>query len=381
MKNPVSILHLASFQGNIGDVLNHLSFRDWFAGLLDRPIEWNDLEIRGYFRRKWEFDTGFIELANQHDLVVIGGGNFLETWPTRSRSGTSIDLTVEDFRSLHSPVLINSMGVDTEQGISNAARDQLPPLLDYLTCSGRTLLSVRNDGAMETLRSFVGQEVIEKVVDLPDAVFFVPGLKRHNPPKLVIGVNLACDMPEKRFSTVGRSQFVGALVEALEKILLADTEACLRLVPHMYSDFSILAELLERLPDEIRRERIEFHGYAPGIPAARQIAEAYAGCSVVLANRFHSAVIPVGMSVPTVGISNYPQMSKLFRDLQLLDFLVDGHNPLNLSTRISAALERATSVDYVGHFETTRRVLQSRRTAASSRIQLWLSEVLADTKL
>ena len=381
MKKPLSVLHLASFHGNTGDVLNHLSFRDWFAGLLDRPLEWTNLEIRGYFRRQWEFDHRFIDLANKHDLLVIGGGNFFETWPTRSRSGTSIDLTVDDFHALKSPVFVNSIGVDTEQGISAAARVQLPLLIDYLSTSGRTLLSVRNDGAMDTLRGFVGQENLQKVVDLPDAVFFIPGLRRVDTQHHVIGVNLACDMPDRRFATVERGNLVSAVASAVERFMSRSDDAILRLVPHMYSDFSILSELLEKLPDEIRRERVQFLGYTPGIEGAREIADAYAGCSVVVANRFHSAVIPLGLSIPTVGISNYPQLSKLFNDLNLVDFLVDGHDSQNLSRRISDALELADAPASAEHLAATVRTIGERRGSAAVQISHWLNEVLADTKL
>ena len=44
-RQTVTVLHVASFSGNSGDLANHLGFRKWFENILGRPIQWVELEI------------------------------------------------------------------------------------------------------------------------------------------------------------------------------------------------------------------------------------------------------------------------------------------------------------------------------------------------
>lgn len=371
MKGELRVLHLASFAGNGGDELNHLGFRPWFEGLVDRPLRWEEKEIRGYFRREWEFDDAFIREVNEADLLVIGGGNFFETWPERSASGTSIDLTVENYERIRVPVFVNSIGVDTEQGISTNARTELPRLVNYMSSQPHRLLSVRNDGAADAVRSLVGEVSAQALVDLPDAGFFLPNIMRTVTEPRVVGINLACDMPDLRFAGGDRTRFVQAVGGAITELHGRHPEITFRFVPHVYSDYSILASLLEFLPDRMRRESVEVVGQRRG--GAVDIARAYSECLCVIANRFHSAVVPIGMGVPTVGISTYPQLSKLFSDLGLPDWCVDGHDLTELGRQLSTlvGLVLRSNGESLPFGECVRR-LQSRRAAAAQTVADWL---------
>lgn len=371
MMGELRVLHMASFAGNVGDELNHLGFRPWFEGLVDRPVLWDEKEIRGYFRRDWEFDDAFIREVNEADLLIIGGGNFFETWPERSASGTSIDLTVEDFEKISIPVFINSIGVDTEQGISTNARIELPRLVDYMASQPHRLLSVRNDGAADALRSISGRSGPGAFIDLPDAGFFLPDITHSVTDNRVIGINLACDMPDKRFRSGDRSLFVQAISVTITELHSRHPDMVFRFVPHMYSDYAILADLLESLPDRLRRESFEVVGQKRG--GAVDIARAYAGCVCVIANRFHSAVVPVGMGVPTVGICTYPQVSKLFTDLGLPEWCVDGHDTTTLSWRLGTLVDLVlrSNRESLPFIECMRR-LRSRREVAAQTVADWL---------
>jgi hypothetical protein len=50
MSRPMSVLHLASFPGNVGDIANHFGFRPWFERLVEREVKWTEIEIRDFYR-------------------------------------------------------------------------------------------------------------------------------------------------------------------------------------------------------------------------------------------------------------------------------------------------------------------------------------------
>lgn len=373
MKEALSVLHLASFRGNTGDVLNHIAFRPWFESLLGREVKWVDLEVRGYFRRQWAFDENFLAEVNRHDMFVIGGGNYFETWPSNSRSGTSIDLLVEDFERVRVPVFINSIGVDTGQGISMNAAAQLPRLLDHFSSSQEVLMSVRNDGAMHAAGSFGGEAVRDWVIDLPDAGFFMPITASKDSGHQFVGLNLACDMPEIRFANGDPTRFVAAVADFMTRLSLTYPDVEFKLFQHIYSDVSILSMLLMELPDHVRRERVHLVGLSPGEEGALSIAHEYASCSVVVANRFHSAVIPIGMGIATIGIETYPQVRHLFDDLSLSNWCVDGLDAGTLSDNLLRLVSGLCDSREVPE-DFTRAVdsLSRRRATASQKVRDWL---------
>jgi len=110
------ILHVASFSGNIGDNANHMGFRPWFETLAGRPVQWTNLEIREFYWRERVWDDSFVAMANAHDLVVIGGGNYFELWVETSPTGTSIAIEPQTFAKITTPVVFNALGVDPGQG-------------------------------------------------------------------------------------------------------------------------------------------------------------------------------------------------------------------------------------------------------------------------
>ena len=93
----MKILHVASFNGNIGDFANHSGFRKCLNNYIGEQIEYTNLEIREFYK-SWnlrKFDNDFVDLANQFDLLVFGGGNFFEMCWDYSSTGTTIDLSEE----------------------------------------------------------------------------------------------------------------------------------------------------------------------------------------------------------------------------------------------------------------------------------------------
>lgn len=72
----IRALHVASFDGNVGDIGQILGFRQQAAINTDLEIAYSNLEIREFYN-SWnmrKFDEDFVEYANKFDLIIFGGG-------------------------------------------------------------------------------------------------------------------------------------------------------------------------------------------------------------------------------------------------------------------------------------------------------------------
>ena len=375
-RHTVTILHIASFSGNSGDLANHLGFRKWFENIIGRPVQWVGLEIRDYYRKLWQFDDSFIELSNNSDLIVFGGGNYLELWPENSASGTSIDLLPEQYRRIKTPIFFNALGVDAAQGISENATKRFPEFLDYVLNTESCFFSVRNDGSLRELCNFLSPSEIDRVTVLPDAGFFLNTPSIESDRENIIAINLACDMPEIRFMSSNLTEFARYMASEIEKFLIEFDNFGVNLIPHVFSDITIISEFLSFLPDSLRRSRVQIAKYSPGENGIADTVGAYSVSKAVLGMRFHSSVIPIGMGIPTLGISTYAQISKLYSELNLEDFLITEIPERQLLFPITNKLHEILtySPKILSRFSDAALLVTDQREIASKEIKRWLSQ-------
>lgn len=326
------VLHLASFSGNIGDNANHMGFRDWFQKTLDANVEWTDLEIREFYWKERHWDQQFVELVNAHDLLIIGGGNYFELWVESSPTGTSIAIPPEMFDKIEVPIFFNALGVDPGQGVPTNTLSRFSNFLDKILTNDRMLVSVRNDGAQDTIRKYLGGDYSAAVFRIPDGGFFVPKPEPAEKANAVvrIGINLASDMPEIRFRDFGSRGVEAFAIEISDAIMglarkLPESEFVL--IPHIFRDIDIISRVLHNLDDRLRRTRVSVFSYGSGEGSAKAALSVYRSCDLVLAMRFHANVCPLGMGVQTLGLACYPQISNLYAELNQSFRAVDVSRP------------------------------------------------------
>jgi polysaccharide pyruvyl transferase WcaK-like protein len=318
----MKVLHLASFNGNIGDNANHSGFRPWLEKLAGRKIAWTDLEIREYYWKERKFDQTFVELVSGFDLLVIGGGNYFELWVEKSHTGTSIDVPLDIFAQIKVPVFFNALGCDEGQGASQASVAKFTRFLELLAGSAQYLVTVRNDGARATLRKHVPASLADKVHTIPDGGFFLEYQDSPaaylKPSRKRIGINLASDMAEirfKNFGVEGYAAFCDEFAKLLGDVAEADPEVHYVFFPHIFRDLQINSDVISRVGDRLRRTRISSSPYATGADGARHVFGLYRHCHLFLGMRFHSNVCALGMGVPAIGLCNYPQIDHLYDEI------------------------------------------------------------------
>lgn len=330
MTGVTSVLHLASFNGNIGDNINHSGFKPWFASLCETSVEWHSLEIRKFYRGEWTFARDFLQFAERSDVIVVGGGNYLELWPANSASGMSLDLPLDALEALGKPVFLNSLGVDGGQGVSDRGRQGLQDLIDWIGADNRRLLSVRNDGSFGLVEQICRPSSLADVHRTPDAGFFQTLTQRVASSDLAgassIAVNLAMDMEGHRYpggDSLDYTQFCRVFAGAMADVSMAHSEITWVFVPHIYSDLRIMSDVLAELPDNLRRSRVEVAPYGSGENASQAAMSVYAAASVILGMRFHSCIAGLSLGVPTIGLANYPQVPKMFAEVGAPQLAID----------------------------------------------------------
>lgn len=322
--NTLKVLHVASFTGNIGDNANHTGFRATLENNLSVNIEYTEYEIREVFWKKKKFDEAFVKLANSHELVVIGGGNYFELWVENSATGTSIDIELDILEMIETPIIFNALGVDPAQGASSSCIKKFRKFLEYCNQRQKILLSCRNDGSIKTLIEIIGKKYADQFYHVPDAGFFTKVKDHHHPElepsKKNILLQLAGDMIEERFPNEGiddisYEKFLQGLADYICTINRENVNFIF--VPHIFRDLEIIYKLIESLPDEIRRKNVSVAPYLVGNKGQDYIFDLYSKVDLVLGMRFHANVCALGLKTPCIPLINYRQIDELYTELEL----------------------------------------------------------------
>lgn len=337
MSRPLKLLHVASFNGNIGDNASHSGFYTLMREALDVELDITEWEIRKAYQNyqqhdHWEFDSHFIDEVNRHDACVIGGGNYFELSIEKSMTGTTIDLNPNLLADLKKPLIFNAVGCDSYKGYSDQTIQRFQQFLDTAIGTELVSLSVRNDGSNQHISRLFGDTYNDKVKTIADPGFFVhPSKHPHieiNPHRRYWAINAAVDMMELRFAggcdNASYSDFVRDLSGFLSTKLEQDSELDFIFIPHIYSDLKAFSAILDQIPDPLRRNRIIVAPTIQGYHGADYLFSLYSQVELCIGTRFHCNVCAIGMGIPSIGITTYPKLSDTYHQLGLGHRCCDG---------------------------------------------------------
>lgn len=326
----IKALHIASFNGNIGDNANHNGFRRKLTNLLDNNITFNEIEMREFYQ-SWnlrDFNSDeFITLCNDYDLVIIGGGNFFELKWDYSYTGTTVNLRQDTISKINIPILFFGLGCDIGKGSSEENVKKFDEFLENITSSERCFVTVRNDGSFKTLEELYGKKYHNKVFKIADGAFFfeadnitLPGLENN---RKKIGINVASDMKSIRFDgDIDYDEFIDKFAKILNEFLEKNKEYDLVFFPHIYSDLDAISEIINNINDQNRRFRLTVTPLLSGEGADKYTFGLYKHCEVILGMRFHSNVCAIAQNIPTIALSSYKKIHDLYEEIDLLDRVV-----------------------------------------------------------
>src|SRR5690606_38727268 len=137
----------------------------------------DQLEIRRFYKNytlgdKLNFDFEFAKFVNTYDLLIIGGGGFLDFWIPDSQTGTTIDWSDEFISKLSVPILITSVGAMPHKPIPDGNIEKFRKFIDRLLAREKTIIAVRNDGSLGAITEYLGKNYAERITQVLDNAFF-----------------------------------------------------------------------------------------------------------------------------------------------------------------------------------------------------------------
>ena len=310
------VAHVAAFHGNLGDRANHVAFYSWFRSFFPNThIVWTKIDLREVWRTDRDLLRRITNLRVRPDLLVFGGGNFWETWDTSSKSGTSLNVTRAELEKLGIPIFFNALGFETNRGISKNAEAQFFPDLQKYLEDSHVFVSIRNDGSSENLeRVGINTQGIHK---LPDHAFFLEVESNTASDQEIpqIAINLASDMPGKRYPKFGNTaDFITAMADCFAEVFSVHPFN-LRFVAHIPSDLDSGVMLMSKIPERMQRENfsLDFRNYG-GLDNL-DFVDPYWKSEVNIVQRFHANILSLISPTKTLGISNLPKVTDLLQEV------------------------------------------------------------------
>lgn len=349
----LDVLHVASFDGNIGDNANHNGTRHELIKNIGYSFRFNNREIRKHYKNynrsdELYFDDDFVREANNHDLLIIGGGGFFDIWIDSSASGTTIDLTKRQIDDIETPIVFHGLGCVPGPDVDIEIVDRFSSFLDHLFASPHCLVSVRNDGSVDRIRQTLGDKFAEKVREIPDGGFFVQVdddvSGYYNKRNTVVGINVVSDMKSLRFpggsNNITYDQFVECFSSFLNTLISSINDIEILFVPHIYSDFRAIYDILKEVDIFYRRNNVQVAPYLHGETKEKHIFGIYNQVDMSMGLRFHSNVCPIGLETPSIGLANgHPKVKCLYDTLGLSHQCVSVHNEGFVKKLLPLALE------------------------------------------
>lgn len=348
----IKILHVASFSGNPGDIINHYGFYSLLDEFLYQKYDITKLEIRKTYQNytgkdAWSFNEEFVEYANKFDYVFIGGGANFELYLDNSPTGSTISLTPKIIEKLKSNYIFYAQGFKVYNSTNDELINRFGNFLNNILCKDNINISVRNDGSLESIIKLYGKSFKKKVKRICDNGLFCPIYEDSTnwltslPFNNYIILSLAEQMWYDRFENKSKEYVIKKIVKAIDKLLNEKKSIGLILIPHIFSDFGMIYELLLKMSEKNRRSgRIAVAPHCPNENSTLTLLNIYNNALLTITGRFHGAIASLSRLIPTSDYGGLPKVSYLLKEILGNDslYFLTGKSSEDIYTTISKLL-------------------------------------------
>ena len=320
----MKMLHIAAFEGNIGDNASHMGFLNILDSVLV-DYEIDRLEIRKAYKNyigddKFNFDYSFVSLANQYDVVVFGGGGFLDYWVQGSSNGTTIDIESHVLKQIKTPILITSVGSNPHKEVPIENYSKFSEFLKFVQENSNVTIALRNDGSINSIVKDFGENYINGIYNILDHGFFYDAYDQNS--HLVYGekyvaLNITHDqllMGKK--TSLNREEYIKELEMLIRGLSTRGFKTVF--VPHIHQDVVAISEVIDNIPSNLVRNSTFVAPCIQGDNGANYIFNIYKNASFVIASRYHANVCSMKFGVPTIGLSPLPRIEFIHEQLSNL---------------------------------------------------------------
>ncbi len=306
-----TVVHVANFASNAGDILLPVVLRDLFVHQLG-PIRWVPQHAH---RHVGPAELEAIDAAR--GTIIGGGGLFLRDSNPDSASGWQWDCSIEALRSIRTPLAVFAVGYNqfrAQAGFSDRFDAHVALLVEKAAFTG-----LRNTGSIGLLRRHLPEELHERVRYQPCmttvAGLLYPDLDAAAPGARTgvgyLALNAAFDRAANRFEGNER-QVLATLAEAVRD-LSADVEV--RYFAHTRQDEWMLPYLRAAGVDAsvVRLYRM----------SAAEVLRQYAGAAVAVGMRGHAQMVPFGVGVPILSLVSHDKLRFFLDDVDMADAAIE----------------------------------------------------------
>jgi polysaccharide pyruvyl transferase WcaK-like protein len=331
------ILHLASFIGNIGDNASHFGLGNILNTISDKSPEIDKLEIRRFYKNynlpdKLFFDETFVELTNNYDVVIIGGGGFFNFCIENSKTGTTLDFSDDIFLKIKTPIIISSMGILQHQEVPEGNLQKFENFLNLILNKDNATLALRNDGSKDIINKLFGSKY-EVIPEILDNAFFYKPKKLEFPisEKKYILINITKDQIQMKNMIIGSVNYKFYLSELRKFIKKVIKESDLNIVfaPHIFSDYIAIQELLSGINEFHIRTRIIVSPHVQEDFGCNLIFNIYQKAEFIIGMRFHANVCSIAMEKKSVGLVALDRVDYLYKNMGIEDSLIFLNEPFS----------------------------------------------------
>lgn len=352
---PLKILHVASFIGNIGDNASHMGLYHVLNDFLYDNYCVHQIEIRKFYNNykgndKHRFDRSFIEFANNFDLLVIGGGGFLDYWVPNSATGTTINVRIEELDNLKTPMLITSVGCFPHKPVPDGNLDRLKRFLDYSLHNRNITITFRNDGSLVNLAKNFGENYSNKFIEILDnGFFYIPKNNSIFPVnKKYIAINISNDQIDMLSNLHGRidKKLYYEQIKVFIETIIHEHSVGVVLLPHIHSDLKAISMIVERLDDLLVRSNVSIAPCVQSDAGADYSFSIYNNSSLVIGTRFHANVCAVAMGKKCIGIAVLDRVKFLYDSLNAKNSFVFPDKDFDIQLTQKAKFLLKNDVDF-----------------------------------
>ena len=320
------IMHIASFAGNLGDIINHNGFYDGLKKYITNDIEIDQIEIRKFYNNsnQQKFDIDLVHTINGYDALVIGGGGFFDVRWNNSHTGTTLDFTDDFIDEIKIPVILNLMGYhESYDDDYSLAFNNFQRFIKKVSTKKNWFISIRNDGSFKRMQKRFGCEFLTNILKYPDSGFYFSCnndyVERTNK---IIGVNISNDLFFNYFTNnVQTEKFNSDILEYIAYIL--NKKYKLMFIAHTPKDIDLAYSLINKLNALDKRNNIIVAPYMPfDNYGAYEMKRYYEMCDLIVGMRFHSNILSIAAKTPVIGLAGHEQIEALYREIDMKDYCI-----------------------------------------------------------
>ena len=253
------------------------------------------------------------------NIIIFGGGGYLDYWVPNTSTGTTFDFKDNFLSKIKRPVLFSSLGCYSHGDVPEGNTNKLLDFFAEVDSNKYINIFFRNDGSIKNLNNAGFDMSKYKFDEIVDHAFFLTQSVHKINIKPYVAINIANDQMHMNRSMPKSADIDSFNVQVADLVLDIATNYKLnvQLVPHIYSDYFDIIEIIKLLPDYILRNNVVIGSLEQNINGLNITKSIYSNAKFVIATRFHANVISMCFDVGLMGISVLDRISELYKKYQM----------------------------------------------------------------